>query len=238
MLLIKSIFKLLFRQVERIIVFLLPDAQANLFQTSVQSWNTYFSGAEESFPSQWETIIWPLIKNFDFHDTLELAPGAGRNTEALCLVAKKLYVVDYSAAAIEKCRKRLGKSYKGCDIFYFVNNGRDLRIIPDQNISAVYCWDSAVHFNEVIIEHYIEEFARVLKEGGKGFIHHSNLGKSASRNIKVNPHWRSNVSKVFVADACNRNGLKVELQVDIPWGNIIDCVTVFCKSAQLPRLAP
>jgi hypothetical protein len=102
-------------------------------------------------------------------------------------------------------------------------------MIADDSISTVYCWDSAVHFNRVILEGYIREFARVLEHGGKGFVHHSNLGDMVSRNIKDNPAWRSNVSKEFFSRMCTKFGLTVEAQIDIPWGKITDCATIFSK---------
>lgn len=231
--LIKNVLKWLIHQVEKVVIFFLPDAQANLFQTSIVSWNTYFSSAEKSIHTQWDNIIWPLIKNFDYDVVLELAPGAGRNTEKLCAVSKKIYAIDYSAAAIEKCRKRLGDSFKGCKIAYYINNGRNLEMILDRSISAIYCWDSAVHFNKAIMVNYIEEFARVLKVDGRGFVHHSNLGKKARKDIKDNQSWRSDVSKEFFFDACIKNGLMIEVQIDIPWGNIIDCGTVFYKPSSV-----
>ncbi len=227
--LVKQILKLITRLFGQIIIIILPEGKANLVQTGMLSWNKYFSQAERTIQTQWDNIIWPLIQNMDFHDTLELSPGAGRNTERLCSVSNRLYAVDYSANAISKCRKRLGVSFRGCQIYYYTNNGKDLRMIDSDSISTIYCWDSAVHFNKIVLEGYIKEFSRVLKQGGKGFVHHSNLGNTASRNIKDNPHWRSNVSKEYFSEKCIKYGLVVETQIDIPWGKIIDCVSIFSK---------
>ncbi len=79
-------------------IFYLPDTQANLFQTSSSfMWNTYFTNSEDSIHIQWNNIIWPIIKNFNFKVILELAPGAGRNTEKLTYVSKKIYAIDYDS---------------------------------------------------------------------------------------------------------------------------------------------
>lgn len=220
-----------FRQIERVVVWILPDRQANRFQTSTPIWDRYYRDAEAGIHEQWAGTIWPLIKDFDFDVVLELAPGGGRNTELLCDASNRIYAVDFSAKAIERCRERLGDSFKGCEILYHRNNGRDLRMIQDESISAIYCWDSAVHFSEGIITGYVAEFSRILKEGGKGFVHHSNLGKTASNNIKKNPHWRSNISKELFGQICINNGLVIESQTDIDWGSIVDCATVFSKPA-------
>ncbi len=226
----RNLLRKIYRQVERILVWVLPGKMANRLQTSVPAWSNYFVAAESSTAEQWGDIIWPLIRDFDFDAVLELAPGWGRSTERLCGLANRIYAVDIDPRAIKACRQRLGNSFKGCDLVYAVNNGKDLRMIESGTISTIYCWDSAVHFSREILASYVREFSRILRARGKGFVHHSNLGKTASKNIKANPHWRSNVSKEFIAQLCRENGLIVEIQRDIKWGEIIDCATVFVKA--------
>lgn len=217
---------------DRVVVPLLPRKYANLLQCSkIGLWNRYFIDAEAAMQTQWDGTIWPLIKDFDFDAVLELAPGAGRNTERLCAISKKIYAVDYNSYALEQCRKRLDSSYRGCDVEYYVNNGTDLKMIQDDAISAIYCWDAAVHFDKSILKSYIQEFARVLRVGGQGFIHHSNLGDKADKNIKKNPGWRSNMCKESFAEMCAANGLRIMAQVDIPWRSVVDCGTIFKKTA-------
>jgi ubiquinone/menaquinone biosynthesis C-methylase UbiE len=219
------------RIVEEAIVRLLPARMANLIQCHRQGlWNQYFEKAELLMEEQWQRIIWPLINEFDFDTVLELSPGGGRNTQKLCTVAKRVIAVDYNDYALEQTKARLGSSYRGCDITYHRNSGSDLAMVPDASVTAVYCWDSAVHFDREVVEAYIAEFARVLKPGGRGFLHHSDLGDRAHKNIKRNPHWRSNVSKELVAEAARRSKLSVE-QHAVPWPPIVDCATVFFKAA-------
>jgi SAM-dependent methyltransferase len=226
----KKLEKLRKKLIDSVVVPLLPNKYANLLQCSKGGlWNNYFADAETAIQTEWDETIWPLIKDFEFDSVLELAPGAGRNTEKLCGVSKKIWAVDFNAYAIEQTRERLGSSYGGCDIEYHVNNGSDISMIADGSISAIYCWDAAVHFDKAILNNYIPEFARVLREGGKGFVHHSNLGESAHKNIKKNPQWRSNMSKEGFAEICETNGLRVVTQADVPWRDVIDCITVFEK---------
>lgn len=218
------------RQVESAIVSLMPSKRANLRQCAEEGlWDEYFQRAEADMEAQWNEVIFPLIRDFDFETALELAPGTGRNTEKLCGLAKKIYAVDYNEYALEQCRGRLGEQSGGCQISYHVNNGTDLAMIADGEISAIYCWDAAVHFDKEVIADYIVEFARVLKTGGKGFAHHSNLGERAAKDIKKNPHWRSNMSKELFAEFCRQNGLRVVSQTDVAWGEITDCATIFTK---------
>src|SRR5437667_12244438 len=59
------------------------------------------------------------------------------------------------------------------------NDGRSLSIFPDQSIDFVFSFDSLVHVKREIIEAYLSELGAKLRIGGKGFIHHSNLGEYA-----------------------------------------------------------
>lgn len=215
------------------IVPLLPPKAANLLQCrgDYVANAAYFQQAEGQFEGQWNETIWPLIKDFDFDTVLELSPGAGRNTEKLSTLTSGLIAVDYNQHALDLTRARVGTSRGECEISYHRNNGSDLRMVPDASVTAIYCWDSAVHFDKSVVLTYISEFARVLKRGGSGFFHHSDLGDRAHKIISRNPHSRSNVSKELVARACQANGLTVTLQHPVPCSDppIIDCATIFRK---------
>jgi len=216
------------RIVEMAAVRLLSPRDANLVQCREPGmWEAYFDDVESVFEQQWQTMIWPLIKDFDFSTVLELSPGAGRNTQKLATLAKRIVAVDYNQYALDRTRARLGDSQAGCVLEYHRNGGTDLAMVPSASVTTVYCWDSAVHFDRDVLAGYIAEFARVLKPGGRGFIHHSDLGDRADTNIKRNPHWRSNVDNVLVADECRKNGLTVLQQQPIPWDPIVDCATIF-----------
>ena len=168
--LVKKIFTSVRHRLDSAVVRLLPSKSANLRQCGEEDvWDEYFERAEADMDSQWRDIIFPLIHDFDFETVLELAPGTGRNTEKLCRLAKKIYAVDYNKPALEQCRQRLGEKAGDCQIEYHANNGTDLAMIERDTISAIYCWDAAVHFDKEVIADYVAEFARVLKPGGKGF---------------------------------------------------------------------
>jgi ubiquinone/menaquinone biosynthesis C-methylase UbiE len=212
--------------------FELPDRQKrkNLDQCSVTGlWNRYFDEAEPHMDQQWNDIIWPLIKDFDFSVVLELGPGAGRNTKKLCAVSKIIYAIDLNSYALQRVKESVGESYKECKIEYHQNNGYSLPMIKDNSITSIYCWDAAVHFDKTVIKDYLSEFSRVLVKGGNGLIHHSNLGESADDDISKNPHWRSNMSKDLFREYCLMFDLNVDLQKLINWGEINDCISVFSK---------
>ena len=193
-------------------------------------WDDYFEAAEANIDNEWNDTIWPIIRDFDFDTVLELAPGAGRNTEKLTGHARVIYAVDLNEYALQKCRQRF-RDYSGpCELHFLRNSGDRLEMIAGESITAVYSWDSAVHFEKGVIRRYVKEFARVLKTNGQGFVHHSNLGPSASADITRNPGRRSAMSKELFRSFCRESGLEVIDQIDIPWAETIDCASVFRKT--------
>lgn len=207
--------------------------KSNVDLCSTESmWNHYFDQHEGYIDDQWDKIIWPIINQFDFSSILELAPGAGRNTQKLLPLSKHMFAIDLNKSALSRLEKRFEQEISNGLLKLIKNDGASLPEVVPESISLIYCWDSAVHFDKKVMEKYIAEFARVLLPGGRGFIHHSNLGKWARYDIKSNPHWRSNVSKNLFKEFCNNNGLSVIDQHLIPWGEgeINDCITVFEKA--------
>jgi hypothetical protein len=69
-------------------------------------WSNWFDEAEASMQSQWNDPIWPLIRRADFSTTLEIAPGAGRNSARLAEHARTLHLVDLNRYALDRCRER------------------------------------------------------------------------------------------------------------------------------------
>lgn len=209
--------------------FLFPKWYNKRMCSKKEQWNGYFDLYENDIEHQWQNIIWPLIKDFDFNHTLELAPGAGRNTKKLVEVSKHIYAVDFNEYALDRLRKRF-EDYKGeCRINIFKNNGSDLNMIADESVTAVYSWDSVVHFDKTIVKDYIKEFSRVMVKGAYGFVHHSDLGEKSKPYLKSNPGSRSNMTKSLFAEYCNQNNLTIVKQVEIPWGEIYDCISIFKK---------
>jgi ubiquinone/menaquinone biosynthesis C-methylase UbiE len=163
---------------------------------------------------------------------LEVAPGAGRNTEKLVALAQELHAIDLNEYALVRLRKRFA-DYRGpCKLAIHQNDGTSLAMLPDGRITFIYCFDSAVHFARPVLKAYLQEFARILKPGGTGFVHHSDLGATAHEDFRENPHCRSNVDREFFAACCRAYGLEVVQQRALPWpppskGVLIsDCLSV------------
>lgn len=179
----------------------------------------------------WSITIFPRIQSFLQSGTiLEIAPGFGRCTQFLKDFCENLVVVDLSEKCIQACRER----FHDCStIAYYINDGTSLDMISDQSIDFIFSWDSLVHADASVMEAYIRQFPRILKPGGFGFIHHSNLGEHRSRitgKLKYeNVHFRDATmdSSLFLKYS-NESGLNCILQEKINWraGFLNDCLSL------------
>ncbi len=195
-------------------------------------WAKWFDEAEASMESQWNDPIWPLIRRADFTTTLEIAPGAGRNSARLKEHARTLHLVDLNRYALDRCRQRFRDHHGPCAIRYHENDGQSLSFLPDRSISLAYSWDSMVHFERSVVAQYVREFARVMQPGAWGFVHHSNYGTiSDDPDIERAPHLRSNLTADLFGAYCRENGLERTNFLVFDWGGVAntDCISLFFK---------
>ncbi len=182
-------------------------------------------------------MIWPSIKDFNFESTLDFAAGHGRNSALLARLAKLLYIVEANPDAVKHLEARFAnQDANQCSIQIIHNNGLDLRGIPPNAITALYSFDSIVHFEKRLIEAYMPEFERVMAHGAYGFVHHSNFGRvSQDPDFHKHPGWRSNVDKDWFAQCCFRHKLLPVRQTPIDWhiGEVVfeefDCISIIYK---------
>jgi SAM-dependent methyltransferase len=195
-------------------------------------WTSWFAEAEASMASQWDDPIWPLIRHADRSSVLELAPGAGRNSARLKEVSRSLHLVDLNRYALDRCRERFRDHAGPCEIHYHENDGQSLACLPDDSISLVYSWDSMVHFERSVVGRYVKEFARVMKPGAWGFVHHSNYGTTSDDpDIEKAPHLRSNLTAELFGRYCRESGLERTDFIVFDWGGAwdSDCISLFFK---------
>lgn len=184
----------------------------------------------------WNKTIYPRIKlNLPADHILEIAPGFGRITQYLASLCKTLTVVDLTPRCIEACKERF-KDYR--HIRYFVNDGKSLEMIADNSIDFVFSWDSLVHAESDVLRSYLLQLSRKLKEGGAGFLHHSNVGAYKNPDTGqlsvVNKHWRAtSMSAELFRQYCKEAGLICVTQEIIGWGGEIlnDCFSFFIKDS-------
>jgi ubiquinone/menaquinone biosynthesis C-methylase UbiE len=198
-------------------------------------WAEWFVFAEPFIAAQWTDTIWPRIEGSDFTTTVEVGPGGGRNSQRLKDVASTLYLVDLNEYALARCRARFQSDESGCDIRYVKTDGISLPGIPDSSVSFVYSWDSMVHCDRSVMARYMREFARVMKPGATGFVHHSNYAaRDKVLSIDDAPHFRSNMSKADFARQAAQHGLVVTRQDLLDWVDepALDCLSQFRKRAR------
>lgn len=194
------------------------------------------SGDEWSQPWGGTTYLWmitivPRIQSFlPSKNILEIAPGFGRCTQFLKDVCDTLCIVDISEKCIQACQKR----FHDCkNIEYYTNDGISLEMISDQSIDFIFSWDSLVHADTSVMEAYIRQFPRILKPGGYGFIHHSNLAEYCDKKTgtlkRKNLHFRDETmdSSLFLKYSTEAE-LDCILQEKITWRDnfLNDCLSV------------
>jgi SAM-dependent methyltransferase len=202
-----------------------------------QIWNTTYdwpqAGDEWSAHwgsprAQWEGCILPRIFPFLKGRILEIAPGYGRFTQFLQIRCASLIGIDLAQSCVEHCKKRFG-DYGNLE--FKVNDGITLPMLDDASIDFAFSFDSLVHADADTVSSYVSELARVLKPGGVGFIHHSNLGSFLFwRMVKRRLfHWRApSMSAYKMREFAERSGMSCLQQELIPWGKgsrLIDCMS-------------
>ena len=204
--------------------------------------------------AQWNGTIFPRIRDcLPAATILEIAPGFGRWTHYLKDYCEQLWAVDKSSECIEACRQRFAaESHVRCCL----NDGRSLSMVPDRSVDFVFSFDSFVHPDREIVEGYLRELGAKLKNGGKGFIHHSNFGEYANSPRERLPEflakplikakildWAHHRNPGMTAELfralCNQNGLHCISQELVNWRGrrLIDCLSLFVRSDSAPQNA-
>lgn len=201
-----------------------------LAEFHVENMDSYFQQAESTLTQFWgETSIFlKYFNSLDLTNVVELACGRGRHVTQYYDKAGSITLVDILDKNIEICKER----FKNLEnIKYYVNNGVDLSQIESNSQTAIFTYDSMVHFEMMDIFSYLKETQRILVKGGKGLFHHSNNTSDYKVNFESGVHGRNYMSKDIFAYLCNRAGLKVIAQETIDWGGVkeLDCITLVEK---------
>jgi ubiquinone/menaquinone biosynthesis C-methylase UbiE len=188
-------------------------------------WSKSFGTTE----NLWNKYIFDDIKEFRGKKILEIAPGYGRITQFLSVLASELLVVDLNENCIKKTKEKLGHHVLG----YFVNNGNDLPKIRKNSQDLVFSFDSFVHIHKNVIDDYLSEIHRVLKPGGKGYIHHSWLYGGEDLSF-LNYAGRVTMNPETFKELVEKHNMKVIEQKEIKFESLgewdgTDCITIFEK---------
>jgi ubiquinone/menaquinone biosynthesis C-methylase UbiE len=190
----------------------------------------YYDLAEKDIDWLWDGIVWPILKSCDLSLVIDIAAGHGRNTRKLLEAGAGVVIVsDINIENIEFCRRRFAKDPR---VSYLLTNGVQLAGLADASITTVYSFDAMVHFDSDVIRSYLREFRRVLRPGGRAFLHHSNFSGLPTSDFRVAPsHWRNFMSKELFAHYAVKEGLLVVEQHLVDWGGVrhLDCVSLLAK---------
>jgi SAM-dependent methyltransferase len=204
-----------------------------------ENWDWSGKGEEWSPSAEWKqsVIRTLLIPNVPEGSAIvEIGPGGGRWTGELQGRAGRLTGIDLSDAAVRECQKR----FAGCaNVQFWVGSGADLNGVETGSTDAIWSFDVFVHINKTQFEAYTKEFARVLKPGGRGVVHHGAVGGATGG-------WRSDVTTADVERFLSAAGLRVKEQLSSWWdadtevkaGLYGDVVTVFEKGVGSAPLSP
>ncbi|WP_417411320.1 class I SAM-dependent methyltransferase [Hoeflea sp.] len=190
-----------------------------------------WSGGYGSPEAHWHFAIFPRIHRFfPAENVVEIAPSYGRWSQYLIPSSKKYVGIDLTPKCIDACRKRFGHEDHAS---FKLNDGLTLTDVKDNSVDFVYSLDSLVHCHGNVVESYVKEILRVLKDTGTAFIHHSNLASvpEAKSDSRYKLHWRAgDVSANTVRNMITNAGGTPYSQELVNWGDspyLLDSYTIF-----------
>jgi len=207
-----------------------------------EEWSTLGGGSERWWHGILLPRLLPLLATMpDEAHVVEIGPGYGRWTRFLLEHAARLTLVDIDGGCLEACRQRFGRSVRTVAGDGHTLAGPGARVVGP--VDLVFSYESLVHAEVEVLGSYLRECARVLRPGGVGFIHHSNLGAllgPGGEPPDAPTHWRSpSVDAAAVRERALAAGLAVPLQELCTKGGprdrvLLDCITVFRRPADGP----
>ena len=185
---------------------------------------------EEAVAVFWEShsLFYQDFQKLDLKNVIELACGRGRHVSHYLKLAGRITLVDILEENMHFCEER----FKDMDkISFYQNNGYNLAELASDSYSALFSYDSMVHFEMLDVYEYLKDIYRVLMEGGRALLHHSNYSADYKTDFSKTPHARCFMSKDIFAYLANRVGFKRLEQRTIDWygAKDLDCITLLEK---------
>lgn len=195
----------------------------------------YFGEAEkqESIEVFWnsDSDFYKFFQELDLTNVIELACGRGRHVPQYQHYAGNIVLVDILQNNINYCKKRF---YDLPNVHYYCNNGYNLDSLKTGQYTALFSYDAMVHFELMDIYEYLKDIYRVLADGGRGLIHHSNYASDYKASFANGLRNRSFMSKDIFAYLAHRSGFTVLNQKIIDWYGCeaLDCITLLEKQSR------
>ena len=140
-----------------------------------------------------KNLLDPYLPSGGLTEGLEIGPGGGRLTALLLPRTKVLHVADTSETMLEHLKQR----FAGVpSLRAYHTDATSLPALRPASLDCVFSFDVFVHFEPRMIYWYLRQIEGLLKPGGIGIIHYSNvftdLGWSRfERNVEFNLHGRN-----------------------------------------------
>lgn len=174
------------------------------------------------------TPFYHYFKELNLQNVIELACGRGRHVPHYRDMAGKITLVDILEENMIICKERF-KDVK--NIVYYRNNGYNLQELADNSYTALFTYDSVVHFEMMDVYEYLKDIYRVLEKGGKALFHHSNYSADYKADFAHAPGARCFMNKNIFAYLANRAGFRILDQTVIDWYGVkdLDCISLLEK---------
>src|SRR6516165_1074738 len=155
----------------------------NPWSTSGEEWSQSWGGSE----AQWFGSLYPrLHRVLPATRILEIAPGFGRWTKFVLPLCQNYLGIDLSLTCVRACQEIFAAATHAV---FFQNEGLSLDRAPAESFDLVFSFDSLVHSELDVLDHYLPQILQKLAPAGVAFIHHSNF-LGFGENIS-NPHFRA-----------------------------------------------
>jgi SAM-dependent methyltransferase len=156
-----------------------------------------------------EEYIYPFITTESI--TGEIGSGGARIASKVVARTKEFYCFDISTQMLKKAREALAHY---SHVHYFLLDQPEFPNIFLNNFDFLYAFDVFVHLDLHTMWKYFKEFNRVLKPGGKVFVHTTNLKtpdgwKRFSDQKEYRPENHYFISPEIVSILAERSHLKI-----------------------------
>ncbi len=122
----------------------------------------------------YQTVVGKIGKHTKWQaPALELSPGQGKFTHALC-ANDPLYVVDKHPEILEYVRGKFSKAYQRRLRVYEMKIPGDLSMLPYDQFGMIFSWGFFEKLPMDDIKMYLREFYRLLRPGGVGMLSYNN----------------------------------------------------------------
>jgi len=170
---------------------------------------------------------------------LEIGPGGGRLTGLLVPRTKLLHLADPSPEMLSRLKRR----FEGVThLRYHHTNGVKLPELQSGSLDYVIAFDVFVHFEPRLLFGYLQQISNLLKPGGVGIIHYSNVmtpigWQQFERDLESNMESRTWFAALGVMCPQLMEIFLESLQLEVVSTDIgiipRDAIAVFRKSAQM-----